>query len=258
MCELFAVSGKTSVPINEYMTEFAAHSTEHPNGWGIASFFGNAVSLEKEPTPAYKSTYLKGRLRHKFDAKNMMAHIRLATRGNVEYENCHPFVKRDVDDRAWTLMHNGTIFHCDKLNEYVHSQEGTTDSERILCHVIAEIDRKTRETGHSLDEKDRFETIDQIVLDITPGNNKVNLVIYDGEYFYVHTNMAGTLYMKKVGESVFFATVPLDMEGWEPVPFMQLLVFRDGSLVYEGTKHTNEYIYNENDMKYIFMDYSAL
>ncbi len=89
MCELFAISGKTPIPVNHYLKELVSHSPEHPNGWGMAVFYGNAVSLEKEPIPAYRSRYLKERLSHPFEAQNMFAHIRLATKGEMAYANTH-------------------------------------------------------------------------------------------------------------------------------------------------------------------------
>ncbi|MGN0315016.1 MAG: class II glutamine amidotransferase [Fusicatenibacter sp.] len=135
MCELFGVSSKNKVQLNEMLKEFASHSVRHPNGWGMAVFYGNSVSLEKEPVPACKSVYLRERLRHTFRASNMIAHIRLATRGTTDFENCHPFVMRDNSNRTWTLAHNGTIFDCPVMTKYVHTQEGQTDSEQFYVHT---------------------------------------------------------------------------------------------------------------------------
>lgn len=90
------------------------------------------------------------------------------------------------------------------------------------------------------DEADRFRILDRIILDIAE-HNKVNLLIFDGETLYVHTNMRGTLYRSEREDAMLFATVPLDDGVWEPVPMMQLLAYRDGKLVFEGTRHTFEY-----------------
>lgn len=66
----------------------------------------------------------------------MIAHIRLATRGTMDYENTHPFVMRDNSDRTWTLAHNGTIFECEALNPFVSSQQGQTARE-FFCILSA-------------------------------------------------------------------------------------------------------------------------
>ena len=100
MCELFGLTGPDEIVVNEYLETFAGHSVNHPNGWGLAIFCGKEVNIEKEPVAAYKSSYLKERLRTPLRASNMMAHIRFATRGHMSYENCHPFVRHDQSGRA--------------------------------------------------------------------------------------------------------------------------------------------------------------
>ncbi|MCI5650493.1 MAG: class II glutamine amidotransferase [Fusicatenibacter sp.] len=257
MCELFGVSSKNKVQLNEMLKEFASHSVRHPNGWGMAVFYGNSVSLEKEPVPACKSVYLRERLRHTFRASNMIAHIRLATRGTMDFENCHPFVMRDNSNRTWTLAHNGTIFDCPVMTQYVHTQEGQTDSERILCHLIDLVDTRQEQLKRPLDAKERFRLVDEMVCSIAL-HNKLNLLIYDSEQFYVHTNYANSLYVKQSEDTAFFATVPLDRGNWKPAEFTTLLGYKDGRQIFTGTNHGQEYIDNPKDMQFIFVDYASL
>lgn len=241
MCELFGVNSEITVNVNEYLKTFMSHSTGHPHGWGIAQFFGNAVSLEKEPKAAFASDYLYSRLKNEMEVQNLIAHIRLATRGQMSYDNCHPFVKRDCQGRAWTLAHNGTIFRPGILDSYKEIETGGTDSERILCHIIHEINSRFLELGRPLTESERLQVMDHIIIEITEFN-KVNLMIYDGEILYVHTNMKHTLYYKQENHTAYFATVPLDAGQWIPVPLMQLVAFQNGVQIYTGTKHEHEYV----------------
>lgn len=257
MCELFGVSGNDTIYVNDYLSEFASHSKKHPDGWGMAQFFGNAVSVEKEPVMASSSMYLRERLRHRLEVRNMIAHIRKATRGQLTYENSHPFVKRDRLGRAWTLVHNGTIFDCSLLDRYSQIQEGHTDSERILYYIVDQIDRAQVEKGCMLELEERFELMDQIIHTIAP-RNKVNLLIYDGDVMYVHTNYRNSLYQKREGNSMLFATVPLDKQEWTPVKFMVLQAYRNGEKILEGTPHQAEYIENQKDLKYLHLDSAAL
>lgn len=241
MCELFGVSSAKRMTVNPYLKTLMSHSVDHPHGWGIAVFYGNAVSLEKEPKPAWVSDYLQSRLRYPMEVQNMIAHIRFATRGSMDYENCHPFVDRDAAGRAWTLAHNGTIFQSEILDAYRDIQAGATDSERILCHIIRRVNEKMSASQCSLTAQQRFRLMDEIILEIAE-HNKLNLLVYDGELLYVHTNLRHTLYRTKREDTVLFATVPLDESPWEPVPMMQLLGFRDGQLAFEGSRHTFEYV----------------
>lgn len=257
MCELFGVSSERKVQVNSLLKEFFSHSQKHPHGWGLAVFYENSVSLEKEPVQALASSYLKERLHHKIEVREMIAHIRLATRGTLEYENSHPFVKRDHSGRTWTLAHNGTIFDYAPLDPYLYEQEGKTDSERILYYLVDRMNEKQEELGRALEKRERFALIDSLVCDMAKGN-KINLLIYDGELMYIHCNYANTLYIRQADGTAMFATVPLDRNVWKPAPFTTLCAYEKGRRVFRGTDHGNEYIDNETDTKFLFMDYSNL
>lgn len=235
MCELFGVSADRKVRVDPFLKVLMSHSIDHPHGWGMALFYGGGVNVEKEPKTAWISDYVRTRLAHPIHARNIIAHIRLATQGSQVYENCHPFVSRERTGMAWTLAHNGTIFQSELLDTYRPVQEGGTDSERILLHIIHEMD-----AAGNPGPEERFRILDRIVLDIVE-NNKVNLLIFDGETLYVHTNMRGTLYQSHRDGAVLFATVPLDDGVWEPLPMMRLFAYRDGRLIAEGTQHNFEY-----------------
>ena len=257
MCELFGVSSRKRITVNDLLKEFFSHSVRHANGWGMAIFYDNSVSLEKEPVQASKSTYLKERLQQKISVKNMIAHIRLATRGVMEYVNCHPFVLRDNYDRCWTLAHNGTIFDYPRHDPYLYQQEGRTDSERILCFLVDQVNLRQLELGRALTREERFALLDELVSDMAKGN-KLNLLIYDGELLYVHTNYANSLYFSQREEALLFATTPLDKGSWNQHPFTTLCAYLDGCRLFMGTDHGNEYRDNDQDMHMIFADYAAL
>lgn len=257
MCELFAVNSKTKLPLNDLLREFFSHGEEHPHGWGMAFFYGNAVSLEKQPEHSCRSVYLRQRLRAKIEADNMIAHIRLATRGNMDYENTHPFVQRDNFERTWTLTHNGTIFECDALNPFVHEQQGKTDSERILCYIIHRVNGQQEKRKRALSSEERFLLLDEIICEISL-ENKLNLTIYDGEQLYVHTNYKESLYRCQKGPATVISTRPLDWDAWEELPLNTLLAYREGALLYTGTNHGNEFVDSEEKMRLLFLDFANL
>lgn len=241
MCELFGVNSMQAIKCNDLLKEFYEHSVDNPDGWGLATFYGNAVSLEKEPISAVESIYLKNRLTEEIVKDKLIAHIRKASKGKVEYQNSHPFIRRDNSDRAWTLAHNGTIFESKELELYVNRQKGQTDSERILYYLIDRINETQKEIGKELTGKERFCVVNEVIRTITPGN-KVNLLIYDGELFYVHTNLKNSLYRCQKANTLFISTKPLKQNSWEKVPMNLLLAYRNGELMYVGEKHDYEYI----------------
>ncbi len=257
MCEIFAMTSRKKRDVNEYLKEFFSHSTQHPHGWGLANLYKNEVEIEKEPIQATKSHYLKNRLSVPYKGRNILAHIRYATIGNVEYQNCHPYTLKDRTGRRWTMIHNGTIFQYDPLNEYVKLQHGDTDSERILLYIRDRINQESRKKGQPLDAEERFFVLDQIISEMSK-ENKLNLLLFDGELLYVHTNYQSSLYQLAQEGRIYFSTTPLSGEHWQPVPMTTLLAFQEGEMVFRGTDHGNEYFSREDDLKFLYHIFSNL
>ena len=264
MCELFGLSSRNKIEVNEYLRAFFRHSEQHPHGWGLAQFFGNAVQLEKEPVAAVESQYLTTRLSFPIQARSLIAHIRLASVGRLRYENCHPFVLRDIDGRAWTFAHNGTIFSPKRasgasIDDYKDTQLGGTDSERVLLYLIDRINERRMKLGRHLEAEDRFTLLDEVIAELSH-DNKLNLLIWDGEYLYAHTNYADTLFTKKIPEtgSLLIATKPIDSGAWEHVPFLQLQVYKDGETIWQGHHKSEQFFDHEKNWEYRNIDFASL
>ena len=241
MCELFGFYARKEKSLQPYLREFFRHSVRHPNGWGLATFENGEPDVRTEMVSAEKSRILPDIVNALPDSKLLLAHIRRATIGGVRPENCHPFVRTDVSGRTWTLMHNGTIFSGNELNRYIESQNGDTDSERILLYLIDMIHQKTGQIGMPLSLEERIETVEEAIRELSY-RNKLNLLIYDGSVLYAHVNMRNTLFARQGDSGVMISTTPLEASGWEPLPLNSLLVYREGSLLYQGENHRNEYI----------------
>lgn len=256
MCELFAISSRKKVNLNNLLKEFFSHSIEHSCGWGMIDFDDDCPRIQKEAIKAIESDYLKGILGHAIVSSSLMAHIRKATVGTIEINNNHPFSKKDISGRMWILIHNGTIFESDVINRFQKYQIGTTDSERILLYIVDEMNSYIENHG-VLSSKERFLVLDRMMQKITPGN-KVNLILYDEENYYIHKNHEGTLFVKRNEDTAIFSTTPLDEDTWEAVPMNCLQMYKDGELLEQGTVHGNTYIYNEEHYKHLYMAYSNL
>ncbi len=257
MCEIYGFSGNRKKKLNYDLREFYSHSDEHPNGWGLALFDEQINELSKEVCRADKSAFLKEKLSSPIKAKNALAHIRLATIGNVDQDNCHPFTATDTAGRTWTLIHNGTIFESDRLNKYIFLQKGETDSERILLYIVDRINAAVSQSGRFLTSAERFGILDEIVCGSSP-KNKLNLLIYDGEILYAHTNFRDSLYYRRDESGVTLSTQPLSEGIWKNVPFTTLQGYKNGTRVYTGTNHNNEYFFDPSAYNPLYMAYSGL
>lgn len=274
MCELLGVSSRTPDDYREVLRSFYKHSYDNPHGWGIMYQSGEDLKFKivKEAVNASDSTII-GDVIDSLPKQNiLLSHIRYATVGATKYDNCHPFVGKDISGRTWTLIHNGTIYSGNLLSKYKSVQKGNTDSERILLYLLEEMNRAIEQNKNTLSkesvdsennlserglgekglnekslnekglsEQQRFDVIDRMICDITP-RNKVNIMIYDGELLYAHKNMKNTLSFKRQGDGIVIATKPVDDDNWIPLPTARLLGFKAGKMIYQGTEHGNIFV----------------
>ena len=257
MCELFGRSGRSIENVTPLLKEFYSHAVDHPDGWGLYLNNETDTFSHKEPKRADRSEKLKNILDGEIRAKNVIAHIRLATIGYDTLCNTHPFSGFDISGREWVLAHNGTIFRGDSISKYFYTQDGDTDSERILLYLLDMMNRRIREKSAPLKAEERFDVIRGITTELSP-HNKLNLLIYDEEVLYVHTNFRDSLFMSKGSDGLLFSTRPLSKGTWEPVPFLRLISCRNGRVKQMGDSHNNEYIPDPGELKALFMAYSGL
>lgn len=235
MCELLGFSAARSSDITKQLREFYSHSSTNPHGWGIM-YSGGTL---RESLKASESDKLSKILDYIEPQRILLAHIRFATVGSIRQENCHPFTAADVTGRQWTMIHNGTIYSGSRLIPMLSRQKGDTDSERLFLYLLDKLNSAQAE--RPLHPSERFKLVEEIVFDIAP-RNKLNLMIYDGELLYIHKNMEETMKFREIGSGVMFSTTALDDGDWQEVPMAQLLAYRDGEKVFEGTKHKGIFV----------------
>ena len=248
MCELFAVNAGRPVVVNDYLTEFFDHSHIHRDGWGIswrrddAAAGGDPVFLHREPVPAYESDYIPRMLAHPVAARRLEAHIRFSTAGRLCEENCHPFRGEDISGRDWTLIHNGILFNEELLASYDLKEAGDTDSERAMLFLLNVLDEAALRSFGVLDFSTTFSALSGAIGQIS-NLNRLNLILDDGTYTYVHTNTSeDTLHFRQLADdAIVICTQPLGGEKeralWHPVPRNRLIAYRDGRIVRTSKPH---------------------
>ena len=248
MCELFAVNAGRPVVVNDYLTEFFDHSHIHRDGWGIswrrddAAAGGDPVFLHREPVPAYESDYIPRMLAHPVAARRLEAHIRFSTAGRLCEENCHPFRGEDISGRDWTLIHNGILFNEELLASYDLKEAGDTDSERAMLFLLDVLDEAALRSFGVLDFSTTFSALSGAIGQIS-NLNRLNLILDDGTYPYVHTNTSeDTLHFRQLADdAIVISTQPLGGEKeralWHPVPRNRLIAYRDGRIVRTSKPH---------------------
>ncbi|MCI1792554.1 MAG: class II glutamine amidotransferase [Olsenella sp.] len=250
MCELFAINSGRPVLANAYLREFYTHSHDNPHGWGLSWRDDHGkpgdpeadVVLWREPIPAYGSALLPKILDQPVEACRLEAHIRFSTCGTQSVENCHPFLGSDISGREWTLIHNGILFNEELLAGYERIECGETDSERAMLFLLDVLDEATMRTDGALDFNGTFDALASALSQIS-NLNRLNLIMDDGTYTYVHTNTSeDTLNFRQLSDdAIVFSTKPLggdaEKDLWKPVPRNRLIAYRDGRLVRASAPH---------------------
>lgn len=239
MCELYAINSLRPVRANEHLDIFFQDAEWNPDGWGLAWRMGDGVFMYKEELSALDSTCLRYLLDDPIRSKGIVAHIRNATRGLKTYNNCHPFLRRDTSGRLWVIAHNGTMLDSRLIDGYGAWALGDTDSEQVVIYLIDIIDDLIEAKGGELTFGERFVALSHAVEELS-ASNKLNLVLDDGDYTYVHTNtLTPTLYVRVSGRTAFFCTRPLDGDGWVALPRNRLIAYRSGQVERMGARHDN-------------------
>ena len=245
MCELLAISSEKPLKTNKYLKTFYNHSKHHPHGWGLAIKDKNKYIIDKEPQKANNSIKLKEILEKDIITDNLIAHIRLATLGNMIKENCHPFSKKDNLGRTWLLMHNGTIFDGEELEKYKKVQEGQSDSERILLYIVDQINHTKFHSSTEL-----IQLLDELITNLAK-NNKLNIMLICNDLIIVHANYKNSLYYLEKSNSLLVSTKELSGENWQLLEINRVIGLRKGKKIYEGQKHDYEYKITRENFHFI-------
>ncbi|MCJ0765956.1 class II glutamine amidotransferase [Variovorax terrae] len=141
MCQLLGMNCNTPTDVMFSFTGFAergGRTDHHADGWGIAFFEGKGLRHFVDHQPAFESPVAGLIRRYPIKSRNVIAHIRKATQGEVALENCHPFV-RELWGRYWVFAHNGDLKDFHPRLHAGFQPVGTTDSERAFCWIMQEL-----------------------------------------------------------------------------------------------------------------------
>ncbi|MCU6434190.1 class II glutamine amidotransferase [Undibacterium sp. Jales W-56] len=185
MCQLLGMNCNTPTDIVFSFTGFATRggrTDEHKDGWGIAFFEGNGVRHFVDHQAAVASPIAELIKRYPIKSKNVIAHIRKATQGQVTLENCHPFV-RECWGRYWVFAHNGDLKDFAPKLDSAYRPVGSTDSEQAFCYVLQEMRRQFGATLPSMAELTNFLRL--ITTEIARYGT-FNMMLSNGEALFVH------------------------------------------------------------------------
>jgi predicted glutamine amidotransferase len=189
MCQLLAMNCNVPTDIVFSFTGFAmrgGHTDTHHDGWGIAFFEGAGVRHFVDHQAAVASPVAELIKRYPIKSKNVIAHIRKATQGQVALENCHPFV-RELWGRYWVFAHNGDLKDFAPVLDGAYRPVGNTDSERAFCYLLQQLRARFGDTRPPLAQLRA--ALAELVRDIAT-HGTFNLLLSSGTELFAHCSTA--------------------------------------------------------------------
>ncbi len=258
MCQLLGMSCKKPASIGFSFEGFRARggkTDEHRDGWGIAFSNQNGFDIYRDEQPAAGSDLADHISKAEIKAKTTIAHIRKATIGEVNINNCHPF-ERKLWDKSWLFCHNGDLKAFSPILDSHFLPEGNTDSELAFCKLLQDMDKYFPEGEPSLALL--FEWLHNASTAIAE-HGTFNIILSNGEWLYTFcsTHLAYverqypfkeiefidtdtlvdlSIHNDKDDRMVIIATHPLTRnEKWNVYTSGQSRLFSNGHLAYEKT-----------------------
>lgn len=114
----------------------------HSDGWGIAYYIDDEPVIEKRASAAFDDLSF-GLTAERVYSKTVIAHVRLATVGELKPVNAHPFASG-----TWAFAHNGTVEGFEILRAKLISETlpalnrtrtGDTDSEHLFLWLLSRL-----------------------------------------------------------------------------------------------------------------------
>lgn len=153
MCQLLGMNCNVPTDITFSFSGFSqrgGRTDHHSDGWGIAFFEGRGLRHFVDHEPAAESAVAQLIRRYPIKSRHVIAHIRKATQGAVNLQNCHPFV-RELWGRYWVFAHNGDLKDFSPRLHGHFRPVGNTDSELAFCWIMQEL-AKSHANVPSVDE----------------------------------------------------------------------------------------------------------
>ena len=186
MCQLLGMNCNTPTDVTFSFAGLAqrgGRTDHHADGWGIAFFEGRGARLFVDSAPAADSPVAELIRRYPIKSRNVISHIRKATVGAVQLENCHPFV-RELWGRYWVFAHNGDLKdYAPRLHGHFRPVGGT-DSEQAFCWLMQEL-AKAHASVPPVGELTR--TLAELVPQVAR-HGTFNMLLSNGEALWAHAS----------------------------------------------------------------------
>ncbi len=231
----------------------------HADGWGIGWYDEHGLPvLERHATAAFEGLHFSETAERVY-SETVVAHVRLATVGEPDDRNAHPFV-----NGKWTMAHNGTVTAFQTLEPQMMQETapwlrryrvGQTDSELLFYWLLSRIGQQDLAPGEPMDADQLAAIVAQNIAELADRCQRagaeeparLNVVLTDGHamiatrwdngLFVVHRRdvrdceICGIPHVHHRPDFAYRATViasePISHENWMEVPNHSVIAVDD-------------------------------
>lgn len=151
MCQLLGMNCNVPTDICFSFQGFCrrgGETDEHRDGWGIAFFEGKGCRVFLDYLPSIHSPIAELVQHYPIKSRNVIAHIRKATQGELKLANTHPF-QRELWGEYWIFAHNGNLNGL-PASDGQFRPVGDTDSEQAFCWLLDQLRQRFAEKPPTL------------------------------------------------------------------------------------------------------------
>lgn len=248
---------------------------EQPEGWGLAFYPDESLQLFREPKKALECELAEILLTYDYlEAPLFVAQVKDST-GMQTHETTQPF-QRELNGKRYAFTHCGSLSDFQQQLQLERFKPmGESDSEHLFCYILGQIENESIQTWDNA----KFEWLQGILRD---ANNlgTLSCLLSDSEHLFVYHDKKsgenflhfierktpyGTVHFIDTNEDIdlsnvypssasgyILCTKPLTTEQWTSVGHGQLIVLKNGTIVWEGTTSIDN---GNSKVKQIFSAY---
>lgn len=215
MCRLFGFRSVINSQVHKSLLSadnaLIQQSQAHPDGWGVAYYVAGAPHVIKSAATAVNDSLFQ-RVSGVVSSQTVLAHIRLATLGEIDTLNTHPF-----QFGRWVFAHNGNIKEFENYREVLKDEVapslrrfilGNTDSEILFYLLLTELQRDDDLTHVGREINDVADAIRRTIARVTqivgpfhpedaaPTETYLSFILTNGEMMLAHQG----------GKRIFYST----------------------------------------------------
>ncbi|MFX1512659.1 MAG: class II glutamine amidotransferase [Promethearchaeota archaeon] len=264
MCELLGMD--FNLPVNPRVSfiGFQQRGEENSDGWGLAWYPDESAQVIKEQLTVGKSQISRFLVNYsELQSSIFIGHVRKASISGLAYKNTHPFI-RELNGKDYVFAHNGTLRNYKRLELGRFKPIGTTDSEHCFCYLLEKIAERNVTTWTKTDFMWLADSLSAIN---TAGKGTLNCIFSEGTHLFCYFDKIGYkgLYFVKRQQpfdtiqlldedwninlgsqkppdqkGIIVATKPLTDEEWEPFIPGELLVIKNGEIIYSSKRENSQ------------------